>query len=113
MCSSDLWELKQPTWDFSLITLQNVLEKSPPWSVEAPKYIRPESYQEAIKSNLWAGLGDEKYKQILWSIKKLGIPDNVAFLDTVEENFAAVPVNSNVRIQIMRRAVDLLQKNMV
>ena len=58
-----------------------------PWSVEAPKYIRPESYQEAIKSNLWAGLGDEKYKQILWSIKKLGIPDNVAFLDTVEENF--------------------------
>jgi len=82
------WELNQPTWDFSLITLENVLKKSPPWSVEAPKYIRPESYQEAIKSKLWDGLGDEKYKQILWSIKKLGIPEQVAFLDTVSENFA-------------------------
>jgi GNAT superfamily N-acetyltransferase len=82
------WELNQPTWDFSLITLENVLKKSPPWSAEAPKYIRPESYQEAIKSKLWDGLGDEKYKQILWSIKKLGIPEQVAFLDTVSENFA-------------------------
>jgi hypothetical protein len=83
------WETKQPTWDFSLITLQNVLEKSPPWSVEYKKYLRPESYREAIGSQqFWAGLGDDKYKQILWSIKKLGIPDEVAFLDTVKENFA-------------------------
>ena len=34
-------------------------------------------------------LYDGKYRQILWSIKKLGIPDNVAFLDqAVAENFA-------------------------
>lgn len=76
------WETEQPTWDFSLITLQNVLEKSPPWSVEYKKYLRPESYQEAIgNQQFWIGLGDEKYRQILWSIKKLGIPDEVAFLD--------------------------------
>ena len=74
------WETKQPTWDFSLITLQNVLEKSPPWSVEYKKYLRPESYREAIGSQqFWAGLGDDKYRQILWSIEKLGIPDEVAF----------------------------------
>ena len=98
------WELKQPTWDFSLITLQNVLEKSPPWSVEAPKYVRPESYQEAIKSKLWAGLGDEKYKQILWSIKKLGIPEQVAFLDTVAENFADGKVKGKSRPGRVKRA---------
>jgi GNAT superfamily N-acetyltransferase len=98
------WELKQPTWDFSLITLQNVLEKSPPWSVEAPKYIRPESYQEAIKSKLWDGLGDEKYKQILWSIKKLGIPEQVAFLDTVAENFADGKVKGKSRPGRVKRA---------
>jgi hypothetical protein len=38
-------------------------------------------------------------------------------LDTIAQkagfkNFAAVPLNSNVRIQIMRKAVALLQKNM-
>jgi hypothetical protein len=98
------WELNQPTWDFSLITLENVLKKSPPWSVEAPKYIRPESYQEAIKSKLWDGLGDEKYKQILWSIKKLGIPEQVAFLDTVAENFADGKVKGKSRPGRVKRA---------
>jgi len=99
------WETKQPTWDFSLITLQNVLEKSPPWSVEYKKYLRPESYREAIGSQqFWAGLGDDKYKQILWSIKKLGIPDEVAFLDTVKENFADGKVRGKSRPGRVKRA---------
>jgi hypothetical protein len=99
------WETEQPTWDFSLITLQNVLEKSPPWSVEYKKYLRPESYREAIGSQqFWAGLGNDKYNQILWSIKKLGIPDEVAFLDTVKENFADGKVKGKSRPGRVKRA---------
>jgi hypothetical protein len=44
-------------------------------------------------------LYDGKYNQILWSIKKLGIPDEVAFLDqAVAENFAVSKVNEVVKM---------------
>ena len=74
------WETDRPDWDFSLITLQNVLQRSPDWAVEYKKYIRPESYPKATQQ-FFDKLSDQKYNQILWSIKKLNIPDDVAFID--------------------------------
>ncbi len=78
------WETDRPDWDFSLITLQNIMQKSPDWSVEYKKYIRPESYNKATQE-FFDKLSDQKYQQILWSIDKLNIPDNVAFLDKLDE----------------------------
>lgn len=80
----DGWETDRPDWDFSLITLQNILQKSPSWSTEYKKYIRPESYSKATPE-FFNKLSDQKYNQILWSINKLGIPDDVAFLDKLDE----------------------------
>lgn len=80
----DGWETDRPDWDFSLITLQNILQKSPDWSVEYKKYIRPESYNKATQE-FFSKLSDQKYQQILWSINKLGIPDDAAFLDKLDE----------------------------
>ena len=93
------WETdNQEDWAYSLITLYNVMHGG--WTSEAKKYLKPASYKKAeqqINSSA-PNLGsdklvyDGKYNQILWSIKKLGIPDNVAFLDNgnqgVAENFA-------------------------
>ena len=59
------------------------------WPSEAKKYLKPASYKKAeqqINSSA-PNLGsdklvyDGKYNQILWSIKKLNIPEEVAFLD--------------------------------
>ena len=74
----DGWETDRPDWDFSLITLQNVLQKSPDWVVDYKKYITKD---KKLTQNFINKLSDQKYQQILWSIQKLGIPDNVAFLD--------------------------------
>ena len=93
------WETdNKEDWAFSLLSLYNVLQGG--WPSEAKKYLKPQSYKRAeqqINSSA-PNLGsdklvyDGKYNQILWSIKKLGIPDNVAFLDKdkqgVAENFA-------------------------
>lgn len=82
------WETdNKEDWAFSLLSLYNVLQGG--WASEAKKYLKPESYKRAgqqINSSA-PNLGsdklvyDGKYNQILWSIKKLGIPDSVAFLD--------------------------------
>ena len=82
------WETdNKEDWAFSLLSLYNVLQGG--WPSEAKKYLKPQSYKRAeqqINSSA-PNLGsdklvyDGKYNQILWSIKKLGIPDNVAFLD--------------------------------
>ena len=74
-------------WSYSLISLYNVQYGD--WAKDAIKYCKPESYTQAeqdINSSA-PNLGtnklvyDGKYKQILWSIKKLNIPNNVAFLN--------------------------------
>jgi pyrimidine deaminase RibD-like protein len=82
------WETdNQEDWAYSLISLYNVMQGG--WSSEAKKYLKPASYKKAEQqvNSSAPNLGsdklvyDGKYNQILWSIKKLGIPDNVAFLD--------------------------------
>ena len=89
------WELdNKEDWAYSLISLYNVMGGG--WQGEAKKYLKPESYKKAEqKINSSApNLGsdklvyDGKYNQILWSIKKLGIPDNVAFLDNDKQGVA-------------------------
>ena len=89
------WETdNQEDWAYSLISLYNVMQGG--WSGEAKKYLKPASYKKAeqqINSSA-PNLGsdklvyDGKYNQILWSIKKLGIPDNVAFLDNGKQGVA-------------------------
>ncbi len=89
------WETdNQEDWAYSLISLYNVMQGG--WSIEAKKYLKPASYKKAeqqINSSA-PNLGsdklvyDGKYNQILWSIKKLGIPDNVAFLDNGKQGVA-------------------------
>ena len=89
------WETdNKEDWAFSLLSLYNVLQGG--WSSEAKNYLKPESYrrvEQQINSSA-PNLGsdklvyDGKYNQILWSIKKLGIPDNVAFLDKVQQGVA-------------------------
>ena len=75
---------------FSLVTLWNVAQGG--WPAEARQHLKPSMYKSA-ESGLNSQtpgkmLYDGKYNQILWSIKKLGIPDEVAFLDKgVKENF--------------------------
>ena len=91
------WETDRPDWDFSLITLQNVLEKNPPWVVDYKKYL---SKDKKITQDFFNRLSDQKYNQILWSIKKLGIPDQVAFLDKQGVAEARQPV-----LNILRQAL--------
>lgn len=88
----DGWETDRPEWDFSLITLQNILQKSPDWSVQYKKYIRPESYSSATQ-DFFNKLSDQKYQQILWSIKKLGIPDEYAFTDNEQLDEMPLPAD--------------------
>ena len=64
---------------FSLITLYNVAQGG--WPAEAKQHLRPNLYNAAAKGLNTMGLSDQKYNQILWSIKKLGIPEEQAFLD--------------------------------
>ena len=78
----DGWETDRPDWDFSLITLQNVLQKSPNWVSDYKKYI---SNDKKLTQDFINRISDEKYQQILWSIDKLNIPDNVAFTDKLDE----------------------------
>jgi hypothetical protein len=71
------------------------------WPGEAKKYLKPASYKKAEQqvNSSAPNLGsdklvyDGKYNQILWSIKKLGIPDNVAFLDDGQESVAEGKLN--------------------
>jgi hypothetical protein len=89
------WETdNQEDWAYSLISLYNVMQGG--WPGEAKKYLKPASYKKAeqqINSSA-PNLGsdklvyDGKYNQILWSIKKLGIPDSVAFLDNGKQGVA-------------------------
>ena len=73
----DGWEPNKE--GFSLITLMNVEQGG--WSTEAKQHLRPNLYNAAAKGLNTMGLSDQKYNQILWSIKKLGIPEEQAFLD--------------------------------
>ena len=65
---------------FSLITLHNV-ELGDPWCKEVKQHLRPNLYNAAAKGLNTMGLSDQKYNQILWSIERLGIPEEQAFLD--------------------------------
>jgi hypothetical protein len=69
---------------FSLVTLYNVAKGG--WPAEAKQHLKPSMYRVAESGLNRQGSGtmlyDGKYNQILWSIKKLGIPDEVAFLDS-------------------------------
>jgi hypothetical protein len=70
---------------FSLISLQNTLEDN--WAKDAPRYKKTACYQLAeqminmSKPNLgnYDLVYDEKYQQILWSIKYLELPENMAY----------------------------------
>jgi len=88
------WETNNEAWAYSLLSLYNVMQGG--WPSEAKNYLKPASYKKAeqqINSSA-PNLGsdqlvyDGKYNQILWSIKKLGIPDNVAFLDNVQRGMS-------------------------
>ena len=79
-------------WSHSLISLYNVElgKKNGGWTAEAPEYIKPKSYSHAERSinSSAPNLGnnqlvyDGKYNQILWSIEKLKIPENIAFMES-------------------------------
>jgi hypothetical protein len=73
----------------SIITLVNVKEGNPEWQKDGdkPEYQKPQSYKHAekvinsSKPNLGnSEIGDEKYQQILDSIKLLNIPEKEAFI---------------------------------
>jgi len=91
---------------FSLVTLYNVAKGG--WPAEARQHLKPSMYKVAAKALNQQGPGtmmyDGKYNQILWSIKKLGIPEEVAFLDTVAENFADGKVKGKSRPGRVKRA---------
>jgi len=92
---------------FSLVTLWNVANGG--WPAEARQHLKPSMYKAAESGLNRQGPGsmvyDGKYNQILWSIKKLGIPDNVAFLDqNVTENFADGRVKGKSRPGRVKRA---------
>jgi glycerol-3-phosphate cytidylyltransferase-like family protein len=109
------WETdNKEDWAFSLLSLYNVLQGG--WASEAKKYLKPQSYKRAeqqINSSA-PNLGsdklvyDGKYNQILWSIKKLGIPDNVAFLDKDKQGVAEgsseikIPTEDGITMQDIR-----------
>jgi len=74
----------------SIITLVNVKEANPKWQGEGnkPEYQKPKAYKHAekvinsSKPNLGSSeIGDEKYQQILDSIKMLNISEKDAFLN--------------------------------
>jgi hypothetical protein len=92
--------------EFSLVTLYNVMKGG--WPAEAKQHLKPSMYKVAAKALNQQGPGtmmyDGKYNQILWSIKKLGIPEEVAFLDTVAENFADGKVKGKSRPGRVKRA---------
>jgi len=83
-----------PDWQFSLITLHNLYHL--PWCADAKKYLKPEAYNQVSKQI--HSVTDGKYNQILWSIKKLGIPEEQAFLDAVKENKMST-INVDTAIQ--------------
>jgi hypothetical protein len=91
---------------FSLVTLYNVIKGG--WPAEAKQHLKPSMYKVAAKALNQQGQGtmmyDGKYNQILWSIKKLGIPEEVAFLDSVKENFADGKVKGKSRPGRVKRA---------
>jgi len=96
-------------WSYSLISLYNVLQGG--WPSEAKQYIKPESYKKAEQQinssapNLGSDqlIYDGKYNQILWSIKKLGIPNKVAFLDDTQDVAEAA---SNAIDTVAKRLTD-------
>jgi len=92
---------------FSLVTLHNYYFGDP-WCKEVKQHLKPEAYPGAIHGlkdpEELKKMSDQKYKQILWSIKKLGIPEEVAFLDTVAENFADGKVKGKSRPGRVKRA---------
>ena len=71
-------------YGFSLITLYNIHGGG--WPKEAKQHLKPEAYKEAAKLINAPVKGsnhlvyDNKYQQILWSIKKLGLSPKQAFL---------------------------------
>ncbi len=79
-------------WSYSLITLYNIHQGG--WTAEAKKYKKPLSYAHAARTinTSQPNLGDQrlvydnKYLQILWSVKKLGLPDQLVY-----ENPSAEP----------------------
>ena len=82
------WETEdEKDGSFSLISLYNIHNGG--WTTDAKQYLKPSSYNHAEKAinssapNLGSNqlVYDGKYNQILWSINKLNIPDNQAFLD--------------------------------
>lgn len=89
----DGWE--PDGYGFSLITLYNVAHGG--WTAEAKQHLKPSMYKRAAKlinapvTNSNHLVYDGKYNQILWSIKKLGIPDNEAFMQDVNEASGYIP----------------------
>ena len=85
------WETNdEEDWSYSIITLVNVKKGNPEWQKEGnkPEYQKPKSYKHAekvinsSKPNLGSSeIGDEKYQQILDSIKMLNISEKDAFLN--------------------------------
>ena len=77
------WEVDdKEDWSYSIITLINVKEANPEWQKDGnnPEYQKSKSYKHAeniinsSKPNLGSSeIGDEKYQQILNSIKLLNI----------------------------------------
>jgi hypothetical protein len=103
------WETdNQEDWAYSLISLYNVMQGG--WPGEAKKYLKPASYKKAEQqvNSSAPNLGsdklvyDGKYNQILWSIKKLGIPDNIAFLDDSQQGVAEASKRKQVPKELDR-----------
>ena len=103
------WETdNQEDWAYSLISLYNVMQGG--WPGEAKKYLKPTSYKKAEQqvNSSAPNLGsdklvyDGKYNQILWSIKKLGIPDNIAFLDDSQQGVAEASKRKQVPKELDR-----------
>ena len=77
------WE--PDAYGFSLITLYNIAKGG--WPTEAKQHLNPKEYKKAaqlinapvVDSNHL--VYDEKYQQIMWSIKKLGISEQEAFIE--------------------------------
>jgi pyrimidine deaminase RibD-like protein len=77
----------QRDWSYSLITLYNMHGGG--WTTQANKYKKPRSYTHAEQTinSSQPNLGnqqlvyDNKYLQILWSVKKLGLPDSEVYVD--------------------------------
>lgn len=80
------WKKDKRDWSYSLITLYNVHGRG--WAAQSSQYKKPNSYQGAIQTinHSLPNLGntdlvyDNKYLQILWSAKKLGLNDREIYL---------------------------------